>query len=89
MKIVPLGFTLSIFLAVTFTLCMIWGLLTPETLHMHTAWEGWLPGFNWSLGGYLVGLVWTVVYGCMRLLSLRRSIISFTGNLDHDERAPA
>lgn len=63
MKIVPLGFTLSIFLAVTFTLCMIWGLLTPETLHMHTAWEGWLPGFNWSLGGYLVGLVWTVVYG--------------------------
>lgn len=63
MKIVPLGLTLSIFLAITFTLCIIWGRLTPETMHMHRAWEAWLPGYSWSLVGYLIGLLWTIIYG--------------------------
>lgn len=63
MKIVPSGLTLSSFLALTLTHCVLWGLVTPQRLHMHTAWEGWLPGFDWSVKGYVVGLVWTGVYG--------------------------
>lgn len=63
MKIKPLGMTLSIFLAVSLTLCMVWGLIAPQSLHMHPAWEPLLPGFNWSISGYFIGLIWTVVYG--------------------------
>lgn len=58
MKIIPLGKTLSAFLFVTFSLCMGWGLIAPSDLHMHTAWEPLLPGFSFSLIGYLIGLAW-------------------------------
>jgi len=63
MKLVPLGNALSIFLAITFSLCMAWGLVAPSNLHMHTAWEPLLPGFSWSITGYLIGLVWVYFYG--------------------------
>jgi len=63
MKIVTLGKTLSIFFAVSLTLCMVWSMATPQSLHMHAAWKPLLPGFNWSITGYFIGLVWTVAYG--------------------------
>ena len=63
MKITSIGFTLSIFLVVTLTLCMAWAFVAPPSLHMHMAWEPLLPGFSWSLGGYLIGLAWVVFYG--------------------------
>ena len=63
MKVVPIGMTLSIFLAISFSLCMVWGLIAPTSLHMHSAWEPLLPGFNWSILGYLIGLAWVVFYG--------------------------
>jgi hypothetical protein len=62
MKITSVGLTLTIFLAVTLTLCMVWGLIAPLSLHMHAAWEPLLPEFEWSLSGYLIGLAWIVVY---------------------------
>ena len=35
-RVVPLGLTLSSFLLVTYTLCIVFGLLAPETFHMHS-----------------------------------------------------
>lgn len=63
MKIASVGYTLSIFLAVTLTLCMAWGFFAPTSMHMHMAWEPLLPGFEWSILGYLIGLAWVVFYG--------------------------
>ncbi len=37
MKIVPVGHALSLFLVITFTLCVVWGLVTPMPMHMHGA----------------------------------------------------
>lgn len=63
MKIKPLGHALSLFLVISLTLCILWGLIAPPNLHMHLAWEPLLPGFNWSITGYLIGLAWTYFYG--------------------------
>ncbi len=64
MKIAPLGHALSLLLAISFVLCMIWGYLTPMSLHMHKAWQQMLPGFQWgSPVGMLIGLVEAYLYG--------------------------
>lgn len=64
MRIIPVGHALSLFLVVTFTLCILWGLATPASLHMHQAWEPLMPGFHFiSLPGFLIGAVWAYAYG--------------------------
>lgn len=64
MRIVPVGNALSLFLALTFTICIAWGLVTPMSMHMHGAWEPLLPGFHWiSLPAFLIGLAETYAYG--------------------------
>jgi len=63
LHIKPLGHTLSIFFAVSFSLCILWGLVMPDNLHMHEAWSPLLPGFNWSILGVLIGLVGAYFYG--------------------------
>ena len=71
MRIAPFGHALSLFLAITFTICMLWGLTVPMhvmmgntqvNMHMHEGWTGFMPGFHWSIAGYLIGLVWA--YSC-------------------------
>ncbi|MEO1169852.1 MAG: DUF5676 family membrane protein [Pseudomonadota bacterium] len=64
MKIWTVGNALSLFLAVTFTICVVWGLFAPENLHMHAAWQDLLPGFEWiSFPSFLIGLVGAYLYG--------------------------
>jgi hypothetical protein len=64
MRLKPLGHALSLFLAISFVLCIIWGLIFPPELHMHPAWEDLLPGFEFlTLPGFLIGLVETYLYG--------------------------
>lgn len=64
MRINPVGNALSLFFALTFTICIVWGLFTPESLHMHVAWESLLPGFQFvSFPSFLIGLVETYLYG--------------------------
>ncbi len=64
MRIIPVGNALSLFLVFTFTICIVWGLLTPASMHMHGAWEPLLPGFHFiSLSSFLIGLVETYLYG--------------------------
>ncbi len=64
MRTIPVGHALSLFLAVTFTACIIWGLFAPPAMHMHKAWESLLPGFQWiSVSAFFIGLAWAYAYG--------------------------
>lgn len=63
-RLVPVGHALSLFLAISFVLCVLWGLVTPPSLHMHPAWQAMLPGFEWlSWRGFFCGLVGAYLYG--------------------------
>jgi hypothetical protein len=48
--------SMGLFTAVSFILCVIWGLMTPQSLHMHQFLELVLPAFKWlSVGGFVLG----------------------------------
>ena len=48
----------------SFVVCVGYGLVTPETLHMHAFLEQVLPGFKWlTPQGFLIGLVESFLYG--------------------------
>lgn len=56
--------TLGTWGVISFILCVVWGLVTPEALHMHTFLEMVLPGFTWlTVGGFFVGLVESFLWG--------------------------
>ena len=44
LKVVSLS--LGLMLAISFVICIAWGLVMPESLHMHRFLELVLPGFN-------------------------------------------
>jgi hypothetical protein len=65
------SWSLGAWAAVSFVVCVIWGLLTPEALHMHAFLEQILPAFKWltwwsiPLGlveSFLLGFYAGVVY---------------------------
>lgn len=56
--------TLGTWAAASYLVCILWGLVTPEALHMHQLLEITLPGFRWlSPGGFFIGLVESFLYG--------------------------
>lgn len=56
--------SLGLFGAVTFLVCVIYGLIVPERLHMSAWLEQVLPGFRWlTATGFLIGLVESFLYG--------------------------
>lgn len=58
------GWSLGLFGAVTFVVCVLSGLIVPEALHMSGFLESVLPGFRWlTLGGFVIGLVESFLYG--------------------------
>ncbi|HEX9625567.1 MAG TPA: DUF5676 family membrane protein [Acidiferrobacterales bacterium] len=62
-SIAAVGHASSLFLAVTYTLCVVFDLLFPQHA-MYTAWEKLLPGFTWiSWGAYFIGLIESYLYG--------------------------
>ncbi len=64
MKLKPVGHALSFFIAISFLICIGWGLVMPASLHMHSAWENWLPGFEFlTLQGFIIGLIESYLYG--------------------------
>ena len=49
---------------VSFVLCVVYGLVTPESLHMHEFLQQVLPGFEWlTLRGFVIGLTESFLYG--------------------------
>jgi hypothetical protein len=56
--------SLALFGAVSFIVCVLYGLAVPEPLHMTGFLEVVLPGFRWlTFGGFLIGLVESFLYG--------------------------
>lgn len=55
---------LGLFTSVSYVLCVIYGLIMPESLHMHQFLEIVLPGFEWiSFGSFPLGLVESFLWG--------------------------
>lgn len=58
------SWALGLWGAVTFVVCVIYGLVTPQSLHMHEFLEQVLPAFEWlTWWGFLLGLVESFLYG--------------------------
>ena len=58
------SWALGIFAAVSFILCVLYGLIVPETLHMVQALEAVLPAFKWlTFWGFCLGLIESFLYG--------------------------
>ncbi len=56
--------SLGVFSAVSFAVCVIWGLITPQALHMHVFLESVLPAFHWiSIGAFALGLIESFLWG--------------------------
>ena len=56
--------SLATFTTFSFLVCVVYGLIVPESLHMVEFLEIALPGFKWlSLGSFLIGLVESFLYG--------------------------
>ena len=55
---------LGIWSAITFIVCVVYGLVTPQSLHMHEFLELVLPAFKWlTWWGFLLGLAESFLYG--------------------------
>lgn len=59
------SWSMGIFLAITYTLCIIYGLIVPQRLHgMQDFLESALPAFKWiTFGGFILGLIESFLYG--------------------------
>ena len=56
--------SLAVFGAVTFLVCVLYGLIVPAPLHMASWLEQVLPGFRWlTPGGFAIGLGESFLYG--------------------------
>lgn len=64
LRFAPLGHSLSLFLVISYLLCVGFGLIAPQNMRMYEAWAPLLPGFEWlTWRGFLIGLVETYLYG--------------------------
>lgn len=62
--IIRWGWTLSLFLLLSYLICIVFGLLMPAQFHMHEAWAPLLPGFTWlTWSGFFAGVVGSFFYG--------------------------
>ena len=63
LSLTAVGHASSLFLAMTFILCVVFDLLFPEAA-MYRTWQALLPGFKWlSWSSFLLGLVESYGYG--------------------------
>ncbi len=58
------AYSIGFFTAVSFIFCVLYGLITPESVHMHTFLESVLPAFKWlTWWGFLLGLIESFLFG--------------------------
>ena len=61
--IMALGLSLSLFLALSFVLCVLLGFVVPD-FGLHQPWLQFLPGFTWlTWPSFFLGLIESFVYG--------------------------
>jgi len=59
-----LTWSLASFTLFTYLVCVVYGLIVPESFHMVQFLEIALPGFRWlTIGSFLIGLVESFLYG--------------------------
>ena len=64
LNIKVVSWSLGIFTAISFILCVIYGLIVPQSLHAPQVLEALLPAFKWlTLGGFCLGLIESFLYG--------------------------
>jgi hypothetical protein len=64
LNVKTLTLSLAFAAAITFVLCVLYGLIVPPEYHAGELLERVLPGFRWiTPGGFLVGLVESFLYG--------------------------
>ncbi len=62
-SLAAVGHASSLFLLITFTLCVVFDLLFPAHA-MFKAWQDLLPGFEWiSWKSFVIGLIESYAYG--------------------------
>lgn len=58
------GWTLSLFLLFSYLVCIAFGVIAPQSAHMHEAWAPLLPGFEWlTWPGFIAGAIGSFAYG--------------------------
>lgn len=63
LRLVPVGMSVSLLLAISYVLCIALGLVWWDA-GLHQPWLQFLPGFTWlSPGTFLLGLVEAFAYG--------------------------
>lgn len=63
LSLTAIGHATSLFLAITFTLCVAFDLLFPSHA-MFRVWQDLLPGFEWiSWSSFVLGLIESYAYG--------------------------
>ena len=64
LNIKVVSWALGIFAAVSFVLCVIYGLIVPQSLHSYQFLEAVLPAFKWlTFWGFCLGLLESFLYG--------------------------
>jgi hypothetical protein len=64
LNIKVVSWSLGMFVAVSFLLCVIYGLIVPPSLHMAPFLEMALPAFKWlTFWGFWLGLIESFLYG--------------------------
>lgn len=64
LNVKSLTLSLALTAAITFVLCVLYGLIVPPEFHAGELLEKILPGFRWlTFGGFLIGLGESLVYG--------------------------
>jgi len=62
-SLAAVGHATSLFLAISFTLCVVLDLFFPQH-QMYSVWQKLLPGFEWiSFSSYILGLIESYAYG--------------------------
>ena len=64
LSIKVMTWSLGLYTAVTYVLCVLYGLVAPKGLHATQLLEWMLPGFTWlSPGSFVLGLVEAFLFG--------------------------
>lgn len=64
LNIKVVSWSLGIFTAISFVVCVIYGLIVPPNLHMAAFLESMLPAFKWlTFWGFILGLIESFLYG--------------------------
>ncbi len=64
LNIKVVSWSLGIFAAISFVVCVIYGLIVPQSLHVYQFLEAMLPAFKWlTFWGFFLGLIESFLYG--------------------------